>query len=93
MGVRRALGAQPADIMRLVLGEGLRTGLLGIVIGVLSALALTRIMRNLLYGVSAADPFTFLVVSAVLICVTLTSCFIPARRATHVDPMTALRYE
>jgi ABC-type antimicrobial peptide transport system permease subunit len=93
VGVRVALGAQPADIVSLLLGEGLRLGLVGVAVGVASALVLTRVMRNLLYGVRASDPLTLLVVSAVLVAVTLAACYLPVRRAARIDPMVALRDE
>ena len=93
VGVRVALGARPADIVRLLLGEGLRVGLVGVTVGVASALVLTRVMQNLLYGVGASDPLTFLVASAMLIAITLAACYLPARRAARVDPMVALRDE
>ena len=93
VGVRMALGAQPREIASLVLGEGLRLGVTGVVVGVVSALVLTRVLRNLLYGVSASDPVTFFTVSAVLVGVTLAACYLPARRAARVDPIVALRDE
>ena len=93
VGVRVALGARPADIVRLLLGEGLRVGLVGVTVGVASALVLTRVMQNLLYGVGASDPLTFLVASATLIAITLAACYLPVRRAAQVDPMVALRDE
>jgi putative ABC transport system permease protein len=93
IGVRMAMGARPADILKLVVGEGLRTCLAGVLAGILSAFVLTRVMRNLLYGVSATDPLTFLAVSAVLVSVALAACYIPAQRAARVDPMAALRHE
>jgi putative ABC transport system permease protein len=93
IAVRMALGAQPMDIARLVVGEGLRLGLAGVAAGVVSALLLTSVMRNLLYGVTASDPVTFVVVSAVLVGITLAACYLPARRAARVDPIVALRGE
>ncbi len=93
VGVRMALGAQPADIVKLVLGESLRLGLAGVAVGIAGALALTRVMRNLLYGVSATDPLTFFAVSAALVGVALAACYLPARRAARVDPIVALRFE
>ena len=93
VGVRVALGARPADIVRLLLGEGLRVGLVGVTVGVASALVLTRVMQNLLYGVGASDPLTFFAASAMLIAITLAACYLPVRRAAQVDPMVALRDE
>lgn len=93
VGVRVALGARPADIVSLLLGEGLRVGLVGVTVGVASALVLTRAMRNLLYGVGASDPLTFLAASAILIAITLAACYLPVRRAARVDPIVALRDE
>ncbi|MGB6789766.1 MAG: ABC transporter permease [Candidatus Acidiferrales bacterium] len=93
MGIRIALGAQQRDLLRLVMGQGTRLVLVGVGIGVAAGLGLTQLMRSLLYGVSAADPFTFAGVAIILIGVALLACYIPARRAMRTDPMVALRYE
>lgn len=93
LGIRIALGAQPRDVLRLVLGQGTRLTLLGVTVGVLAALGFARLLSTLLFGVSATDPLTFAGVAALLAFVALLACFIPARRATHVDPIVALRYE
>jgi ABC-type antimicrobial peptide transport system permease subunit len=88
-----ALGAQRSNILRLVLRKGLMWTLIGIGIGIAAAFALTRFMSSLLFEVSASDPLTFAIVPFVLIVVALLACYIPARRATKVDPLVALRYE
>ena len=93
IGVRMALGAQPGDVMRLVVGQGTRMALVGVAIGVGVALGLTRLMANQLFGVSAHDPLTFAAVALLLIVVSVAASYIPARRAMRVDPMVALRYE
>jgi len=93
LGVRIALGARPGDILRLVLREGVQLGLLGAGLGVLAAFGTTRAMVRLLYEVSPADPMTYTAVSLLLIAVVLVACYIPARRATKIDPMVALRTE
>jgi putative ABC transport system permease protein len=93
IGVRVALGAQPRDVVRLVLGEGARLAVLGAILGLAAAAVLTRFMASLLFGVTARDPLTFLAVAAILVCVAAAACCIPARRAMRVDPMVALRYE
>jgi putative ABC transport system permease protein len=93
LGIRMALGAEPRDIFGLILGRGARLAGIGAGVGLVAALALTRFMKSLLYGVSAIDPFTFLSVVALLVVVALAACYIPARRALTVEPMMALRHE
>jgi len=93
IGIRMALGALPADILRLILGEGLRLIVIGLAIGLAGALSLGRVLSSLLYGVKASDPGTFLCVASLLTLIALAACYIPARRAAGVAPMVALRYE
>jgi putative ABC transport system permease protein len=93
IGVRLAIGAQRRDVLRLVLKDGARLTLLGIAIGIVAAVALTRLMASLLFEVTPTDPATFAVVAIVLAVVALAACYLPARRATRVDPMIALRYD
>ena len=93
IGVRVALGAAPGDVLTMIIGQGLRTILTGVAIGVTGSLALTRTVESLLFGVTATDPLTFGSVTLLLVGAGLLACYIPARRATRVDPMIALRHE
>jgi putative ABC transport system permease protein len=93
IGIRVALGARAEDILRLILGEGSVLILIGIGAGAMGALALSRLLSSFLYGVTATDPLTFLVVSMLLAGVGLLASYLPARRASKVDPMVALRFE
>jgi putative ABC transport system permease protein len=92
-GIRMALGARRGNVLRIVLGQGLKLVLVGVAIGVCAAIGLTRMMRGVLFGVSAVDPLTYLTISILLSLVALLACYLPARRATKVDPLVALRYE
>jgi putative ABC transport system permease protein len=93
IGIRMSLGAQPAQVLRLVMGQGVKLALVGTAVGAAAALALSRWMRSLLFGVGPADPLTLVCVAILLVAVALLACYVPARRAMRVDPMTALRYE
>src|SRR5262249_54524406 len=93
IGVRVALGAASGDVLRMILGQGLRTVLIGRLIGLAGSLVLTRTVSSLLFGVTATDPLTFAAVVLLLIAAALLACYVPARRATRVDPMVALRCE
>jgi ABC-type antimicrobial peptide transport system permease subunit len=88
-----ALGARAADVLKMMIRQGMSLVVIGVVIGVFGAIALTRVMSSLLFGVTAKDPMTFVIVATLLTLVAFIACYIPARRATKVDPLVALRYE
>ena len=93
IGIRMALGARMADVLKLIVRNGIVLTLIGVAIGLTLAFALTRLMTSLLFGVTPTDALTFAMVSAGLVLVALVACYIPARRATKVGPLIALRYE
>jgi ABC-type antimicrobial peptide transport system permease subunit len=93
IGVRMALGARSGDVLRLILRQGLTTTLIGVAIGIVGSFATARTIQSLLFGVKPTDPLTFIVVAATLVAVAALACYIPARRATKVDPLVALRYD
>jgi putative ABC transport system permease protein len=93
LGIRMALGALKSDVLKMVLGRGLKLVLIGIAAGAVAALAATRVIASFLFNVSANDPVTFLAVAGIFVMVALAACLIPALRATNVDPMVALHYE
>ena len=93
LGIRIALGAKAGDVLRLVIWRGVVITLIGVVIGLGLAAALAMLLKNVMFGVSPTDPTTYLQISTVLVLVAIVACYIPARRATKVDPMVALRYE
>jgi putative ABC transport system permease protein len=93
IGIRMAMGARSWDVLRLIVGQGLRLSVAGVVIGLAGSFALGRVMSSLLFEVSETDPITFVVIPVMLVIVALAACFVPTRRALKVDPVVALRYE
>lgn len=93
IGIRMTLGASRGDVLRMILGQGAGLSAIGLGVGLVAAVALTRLMSSMLYSTSADDPLTFVGVALLLVAVALLACYIPARRATRVDPLVALRYE
>jgi ABC-type antimicrobial peptide transport system permease subunit len=93
IGIRMALGARQGDVLRMVLGRGIRLGALGAAVGLVAAFAVAQVMSSRLYGVKPLDPLTYAASTAVVLAVALLASYLPARRATQVDPMAALRYE
>jgi putative ABC transport system permease protein len=93
IGIRMAMGARGADVMKMVLGQGMKLALSGVALGLGAALSLTQLMKKLLFGVTAADPLTYVVIALLLAAIALLACYLPARRATKVHPLVALRYE
>jgi ABC-type antimicrobial peptide transport system permease subunit len=92
-GIRLALGAQTSNVLKLILGQGLRLAMVGVAFGSLAAVAFTRLLKGLLFGISASDPLTFVVIAVLLVGVALLACWVPARRAANVDPLEALRQD
>jgi putative ABC transport system permease protein len=93
IGIRMALGAQPLDVLKVIIKQGMSLVLTGVVIGLMAAFGLTRLMKTLLFGISETDTTTFVIIPLLLVSVAMLACYIPARRATKVDPLIALRSE
>jgi len=93
IGVRMALGARSGDVLRLVMGQGMKLALAGVALGLVASVALTRTIQSLLFGVSTIDPVTFAALPLLVMLIGMLACWIPARRATRVDPLIALKYE
>jgi ABC-type antimicrobial peptide transport system permease subunit len=93
IGIRVALGAQRGNVLQLVLGQGVRLTIAGAIVGVLGSLALTRLLKSELFGIKPTDPVTLIGAAVLMLLVALAACYLPARRATHIDPLVALRHE
>jgi putative ABC transport system permease protein len=93
IGVRMALGARPADVLRLALRQGMALAAIGALIGLIGSFAATRVLKAALFGISPTDPVAFVTITSLLLAVAFVACYIPARRATKVDPMVSLRHE
>jgi putative ABC transport system permease protein len=93
IGIRMAIGARPRDVFRMIIGQGMLLAFLGVIFGLASAFALTRLMATMLFDIAPTDPVTFAAIAILLSAVALLACYIPGRRATKVDPMISLRYE